>query len=111
MTRLTIGKIFTACLLAILVAPNACAAERGLEKVRIAVSSKSLGFLDTWAAKERGFYRKQGIDAIYAKLLIDDARALANAVKTVIDQQSKPDLPLERVVDATIVEEVLRERR
>src|SRR4029434_2167598 len=27
------------------------------------VSSKSLGFLDTWAAKERGFYRKHGIDA------------------------------------------------
>jgi len=38
-------------------------AERGLEKVRIAVSSKSLGFLDTWAAKERGFYRKHGLDA------------------------------------------------
>ena len=33
------------------------------EKVRIAVSSKSLGFLDTWAAKERGFFRKHGIDA------------------------------------------------
>ena len=31
--------------------------------MRIAVSSKSLGFLDTWAAKERGFYRKHGIDA------------------------------------------------
>jgi ABC-type nitrate/sulfonate/bicarbonate transport system substrate-binding protein len=39
------------------------AAERGLEKVRIDVSSKSLGFLDTWAAKERGFYRKHGIEA------------------------------------------------
>ena len=38
-------------------------AERSVEKVRIAVSSKSLGFLDTWAAKERGFYRKQGLDA------------------------------------------------
>ena len=33
------------------------------EKVRIAVSSKSLGFLDTWAAKERGFYRQHGLDA------------------------------------------------
>jgi hypothetical protein len=43
-------------------APSA-AAERSLEKVRIAVSSKSLGFLDTWAAKERGFYRKHGIEA------------------------------------------------
>jgi hypothetical protein len=32
-------------------------------------------------------------------------------VKTVLDQQGKPDLPLDRVVDAMIVEEVLRERR
>src|SRR4029079_9531031 len=43
--------------------PRGAAGERAPEKVRIAVSSKSLGFLDTWAAKERGFYRKQGIDA------------------------------------------------
>jgi NitT/TauT family transport system substrate-binding protein len=49
--------------------------------------------------------------AIYAKLLIDDARPLAEPVKTVLDQQGKPDLPLNRVVDATIIEEVLRERR
>lgn len=49
--------------------------------------------------------------AIYARLLIEDARPLAAAVKTVLDQQGKPDLPLDRVVDATIVEEVLRERR
>ena len=27
------------------------------------MSSKSLGFLDTWAAKERGFFRKHGLDA------------------------------------------------
>lgn len=40
-----------------------------------------------------------------------DARPLAAAVKTVLDPQGKPDLPLDRVVDATIVEEVLRERR
>ena len=49
--------------------------------------------------------------AIYARLLIEDARPLAEAVKTVLDQQGKPDLPLDRVVDATIIEEVLRERR
>jgi len=49
--------------------------------------------------------------AIYAKLIIDDARPLAAAIKTVLDQQGKPDLPLDRVVDASIVEEVLRERR
>jgi len=49
--------------------------------------------------------------AIYAKLIIDDARPLAEAVRTVLDQQGKADLPLDRVVDATVVEEVLRERR
>jgi NitT/TauT family transport system substrate-binding protein len=56
-------SLVTASLLAILVAPTGRAAERSLEKVRIAVSSKSLGFLDTWAARERGFYRKHGLDA------------------------------------------------
>jgi NitT/TauT family transport system substrate-binding protein len=49
--------------------------------------------------------------AIYAKLIIDDARPLAEAIKTVLDQQGRPDLPLDRVVDAWVVEEVLRERR
>jgi NitT/TauT family transport system substrate-binding protein len=49
--------------------------------------------------------------AIYARLLIDDARPLAEAVKTVLEQQGKPDLPVDRVVDPSIVEEVLRERR
>jgi len=49
--------------------------------------------------------------AIYAKLIIDDARPLAEAIKTVLDQQGKPELPLDRVVDASVVEEVLRERR
>lgn len=49
--------------------------------------------------------------AIYSRLIVDDAKPLAEAIKTVLDQQGKPDLPLDRVVDATIVEEVLRERR
>ena len=49
--------------------------------------------------------------AIYAKLIIDDARPLAEPIKTVLDQQGKPDLPLDRVVDASVMEEVLRERR
>ena len=49
--------------------------------------------------------------AIYSRLLIDDARPLPQAIKTVLDQQGKADLPLDRVVDPTIVEEVLRERR
>jgi len=47
----------------LLTAQAATAAERGGEKVRIAVSSKSLGFFDTWAARERGFYRNHGLDA------------------------------------------------
>ncbi len=49
--------------------------------------------------------------SIYAKLIIDDARPLAEAIRTVLDQQGKPDLSLDRVVDASVVEEVLRERR
>ena len=49
--------------------------------------------------------------AIYSRLVIEDARPLPEAIKTVLDQQGKPDLPLDRVVDATLVEEVLRERR
>jgi hypothetical protein len=46
------------------------------------VSSKSLGFLDTWAAKQRGFYRKNGLDAEIIAMR-----------------------------DTSVVEEVLRERR
>lgn len=49
--------------------------------------------------------------AIYSKLIIDDAKPLAGPIKTVLDQQGKPDMPLDRVVDASVVEEVLRERR
>src|SRR5574341_2511027 len=55
-------KLLTLLLLIALASPST-AAEPGLEKVRIAASSKSLGFLDTWAAKERGFFRKQGLEA------------------------------------------------
>jgi NitT/TauT family transport system substrate-binding protein len=50
-------------ILSLVTAVAAGAADKGLEHVRIAVSSKSLGFLDTWAARERGFYRNHGIDA------------------------------------------------
>lgn len=49
--------------------------------------------------------------AIYSRLIIDDAKPLAGAIKTVLEQQGKADLPLDRVVDATVVDEVLRERR
>ncbi|MSP41101.1 MAG: ABC transporter substrate-binding protein [Deltaproteobacteria bacterium] len=54
---------FAATLLFVSAASTSFGAEPALEKVRIAVSSKSLGFLDTWAAKERGFFRKHGLDA------------------------------------------------
>jgi len=60
--RIGLRELFLLSLFIALSAPST-ADERGLEKVRIAVSSKSLGFLDTWAAKERGFYRKHGIEA------------------------------------------------
>lgn len=49
--------------------------------------------------------------ATYARLIIDDAKPLPEAIKTVLDQQGKPDLPMDRVVDGTVIEEVLRERR
>ena len=49
--------------------------------------------------------------AIYSRLIVDDVKPLPEAIKTVLDQQGKPDLPLDRVVDPSIVEEVLRERR
>jgi ABC-type nitrate/sulfonate/bicarbonate transport system substrate-binding protein len=39
------------------------AAEKVKEKIRIGVSSKSLGFLDTWVAHEKGFFRKYGLDS------------------------------------------------
>jgi len=54
-----IRKLIAASLLTFAIAPGVRAAERGLEKVRIAVSSKSLGFLDTWAAKERGLRERR----------------------------------------------------
>src|ERR671915_2343753 len=38
------------------------AAERR-ERVLIGVSSKSIGFFDPWAAHEKGFFRKYGIDS------------------------------------------------
>jgi len=60
---LIIASFFSCLWFMVAMAPTVTAAERAPEKVRIAVSSKSLGFLDTWAAKERGFYRKQGLDA------------------------------------------------
>jgi ABC-type nitrate/sulfonate/bicarbonate transport system substrate-binding protein len=46
----------------LLFAAPARPAERGLERVRIAVSGKSLSFFDAWAARERGFYRDHGLD-------------------------------------------------
>ena len=42
---------------------KAPAAESGRERVQIGVSSKSIGFFDPWAAHEKGFFRKHGIDS------------------------------------------------
>jgi NitT/TauT family transport system substrate-binding protein len=64
MRDVTAAAIALVCaLLTIAVTRASGAAERSVERVRIAVSSKSLGFLDAWAARERGFYRSQGLDA------------------------------------------------
>ncbi len=57
-----------------LLATSAGFAAEKREKIRIGVSSKSLGFFDTWAAHEKGFFRKYGLDseviAIRPNLLI-----------------------------------------
>lgn len=39
------------------------AAERPRERIRIGVSSKSIGFFDTWVAHEKGFFRKYGLES------------------------------------------------
>ena len=39
------------------------AAERPRERIRVGVSSKSIGFFDTWVAHEKGFFRKYGLDS------------------------------------------------
>jgi hypothetical protein len=82
-TQFIFGNVLTAFITILLFAPNGHAAERGIERLCIAVSSKSLGFFDTWGAKERD---------------------------SISGAPGKPGA-LDRVVDATIVEEVLRERR
>lgn len=43
--------------------------------------------------------------------MIEDARVLPQAVQTVLEQEGKAQIPLEKVADITIVEEVLKERR
>jgi hypothetical protein len=49
--------------------------------------------------------------AIYSRLIVEDGKPVPEAIKTVLEQQGKPDFPLDRVVDSTVLEEVLRERR
>lgn len=94
--------------------------EREQVKKMVRAQLDTLRWIKTQKAEVVPFLQKfYGLDeamaveshAIYAKLIIDDARPLAEAIKTVLDQQGKPDLALDRVVDASVVEEVLRERR
>jgi ABC-type nitrate/sulfonate/bicarbonate transport system substrate-binding protein len=94
--------------------------ERDQVKKMVRAQLDTLRWIKTQKAEVVQFLQKfYGLDesmaveshAIYAKLIIDDARPLAEAIKTVLDQQGKPDLPLDRVVDASVVEEVLRERK
>ncbi|MBM4262450.1 MAG: ABC transporter substrate-binding protein [Deltaproteobacteria bacterium] len=56
-------RCFSLSLVLLLVATSSLAAERPRERVRIGVSSKSIGFFDVWAAHEKGFFRKQGFDS------------------------------------------------
>jgi ABC-type nitrate/sulfonate/bicarbonate transport system substrate-binding protein len=57
--------VFATILLPVVLAVAAAssAAERPSERVRLGVSSKSIGFFDTWAGHEKGFFRKYGIDS------------------------------------------------
>ena len=108
-----ISFLFLAC-----VAALGAAAERAPERVRIAVSSKSLGFLASTIA--RGSISGAPVRLVSLSLRTSfhilvarpQFKTIADLrVKTVLDQQGKPDLPLNRVIDPTITEEVLRERR
>jgi NitT/TauT family transport system substrate-binding protein len=61
--RSAICSVIAAILfIAPLASKSAGAAEKS-EKIRIGVSSKSLGFLDTWVAHDKGFFRKHGLDS------------------------------------------------
>jgi len=63
-SRRVLGFIFAIAILDFALVWNQVgyAAEKR-EKIRIGVSSKSLGFWDTWTAHERGFFRKHGLDS------------------------------------------------
>lgn len=57
-----IGLAIGFSVFALTLSSDGMAAEKR-EKIRIGVSSKSLGFFDTWAAHEKGFFRKYGLDS------------------------------------------------
>ncbi|MET0503243.1 MAG: ABC transporter substrate-binding protein, partial [Candidatus Binatia bacterium] len=39
------------------------AAQTALERVKIAVSSRSIAFIDLYLAQDRGFFREEGLNA------------------------------------------------
>lgn len=43
--------------------PGKAAAQTGLERVKIAVSSRSIAFIDLYIAQDRGFFREEGLQA------------------------------------------------
>jgi len=109
MKRTLAGLICWAWLLLVIAAvvPAWCA-EKRIENVRGAVSLKSLGFLDVWAARERGFYRKHGLDEEIITMLPQLTVRTFHAVQ--------PDYAfgassISRGSMLGPVEEVLRERR
>lgn len=82
--------------------------EKSIEKVRIAVSSKSLGFFDTWAARERGSYRKHGIEA---EIIAMRPPLTIGAIQAGKIDYAFGASSISRGSMSGTVEEVLRERR
>jgi NitT/TauT family transport system substrate-binding protein len=56
-------KLFAILSLVLSAVSAADAGERARERIRLGVSSKSIGFFDTWVGHEKGFFRKYGIDS------------------------------------------------
>ena len=59
----------------------------------------------------RPFFLALLIVAFSAQTAFSAERPLAEAIKNVLDQQGKAELPQDCVVDVSVVEEFLRERR
>ena len=61
---MTHSSLFALGLIVATLLGPAGALAQGLEKVRIVYASRGLPFLSPFVAKEKGFYLKQGLDAV-----------------------------------------------